>query len=844
MRRILAKTMIIVLVILFSVEPIFANPNRENGKSQSSDSTSSSVSGGVPSSESAGSSGSSGAESSVTGPQDYWIVQNGDGTTSMVPSTSENLKPTGTIGKKTLNSDGSLKSVEYFDEGESWMGEWIRDIADAIDQIVFRISLAIHPFPTSMFQLYGLTASRSNLHSVGLTMSPEEDNIHNFNPNYLLISNNYYDSNNLKINDVTVTTNGASISTGNSLNNWKLPIAENEKTTGEAMLQFTKWKTIVMLFATCFAAEILFMAVYGYATGSSEDGDSSLMKNVAKKIAITLMLMVLVSALPFLLEAFRIGLFEIAENFYGEAAYRSYNELAVQGVISSWDIPVDSSGHMKDANIFKLPGLFLRSMRDMFVRTTSDPMDRALSKQMEKSDAKPSLNTLFIKLVVWLMITIYRFLMFFVTLKATIHIAKNILEVYLLLSLVMILVPFSVFTPLKTLGSKCVMSLVSNLVECFIILVIILTIIPAIKITIVTLLDYSLELSIPSTSMINTPYYKNYVDPPYNLKMIAGDGYVAVMAHTGIVGNKIGICWTYEKKGYESVPGLKDIFDAENVWVVMDISKIKGDPQTGKFEGLTKDHILEIRDIDTPIVQNDYTLSYDNYVITVAENGGNSEAEYRDIYLLPTENTQYDMWKYTLAGQFASALYDSKATLYNWAPDMPDREDRLQDVWNAMLKPSNEEWGYSTILQTLGCLLSPIDPYDVTFTNDPRVGNNPSSEVTEYSSSGKMTDKEATSFMFLQLTLVFLGLFLPSYFVQQSTQITNALMNGSAGMESLANAMGQTLSKAVGMTGKLISAGLSVVGNLAGAAMGMSTKAPSSKGNEQSTLSSMTDQNG
>ena len=99
--------------------------------------------------------------------------------------------------------------------------------------------------------------------------------------------------------------------------------------------------------------------------------------------------------------------------------------------------------------------------------------------------------------------------------------------------------------------------------------------------------------------------------------------------------------------------------------------------------------------------------------------------------------------------------------------------------------------------------------------------------------------------MFLQLTLVFLGLFLPSYFVQQSTQITNALMNGTAGMESLANAMEHTMSKAVGLTGKLLSMPFSIAGNAAHAALGgKPEEGAASKGNEQTTLSSMTDPNG
>ena len=837
MKTFLYKLPLVMLMVMFIVQPVFANPNRENGKSQTSTSTSSGANNGV--SPSTGTI-NTGTPSTISTPEKKWLVSDGNGGTREVDYVSADIVPAGAIGYKIYKDNGDI-DFEYMDEAESWLGAWIGDIAKAIDQIVFRIALGIHPFPVSIFQLYGLSVTQTNLHSVNLTMSPTEDKIHSFNTDYLLISNKYYNSRYLDINRQSISTSDTS---GSSLNGWKLPIAESEDYTGEDMFQFTKWKTIAMLFATCFAAEILFMAVYGYATGSSEDGDSSLMKNVAKKIAITIMLMVLVSALPFLLEAFRIGLFEIAESFYGEAAYKSYSELAGDGIISSSDIPVDKDGRLKDANIFRLPGLFLQSMRDMFARTTSDPMDRSLSKQV-KNIGDSKIRSLLVKGFVWILIVVYRFLMFFVALKATIHIAKNVLEVYLLLSLVMILIPFSVFTPLKTLGSKCVMSLVSNLVECFIILVIILTIIPAIKITIVTLLDYSIELSIAGTSMIDTLYYKSWTDPPYHLKMIAGDGYVAVMAHTGVVGNKIGICWTSEKKGYSSIPELKEIFNAENVWVVMDISKLSGDPTRGGFKGLTKDHVLEAKELHTPIVEGNYTLSYDDYVITVVQNGGAASEETDKIYLLPTENTKNDMWRYTLAGQFASAMYESEAILYNWAPDMPNREDRLQSIWNKMLNPSGEEGKYDIIIYTLACLLTPFDVSNVTFTKNAMDDSNPSSEVTEYTNSGMLTNNEVTSAMFLQLTLVFLGLFLPSYFVQQSTQITNALMNGTAGMESLANAMEHTMSKAVGLTGKLLSMPFSIAGNAAHAALGGKPEGgAASKGNEQTTLSSMTDPNG
>ena len=814
MRRILTKTMIIMLIVLFTIEPLFAGGGKEDGKSETSSSTSGTNPGTNPGTNSVNTT----TDTTATGSQDYWIVANGDGTLTMVPYTNGNIIPPGAVGKKTLLEDGKVK-VDYFNESESWLGESIGDIAKAIDQIVFRIALAIHPFPVSMFQLYGLTAFGNNLHGVDLTMKPTEDKIHSFNTDYLLISNEYYKSSYLKVNDVTVATEGVSVGTGNSLNRWKLPIAEGEGLTGENMFEFTKWKTIVMLFATCFAAEILFMAIYGYATGSSEDGDSSLMKNVAKKIAITLMLMVLVSALPFLLEAFRVGLFEIAESFYGQAAYKSYSELAGAGYINAKDIPVDSDGRLTEKNIFKLPGMFLLSMRDMFARTTSDPMDKALSKQMLKSDAEEGLRSLFVKLVVWILITIYRFLMFFVTLKATIHIAKNVLEVYLLLSLVMILVPFSVFTPLKTVGSKCVMSLVSNLVECFIILVIIITIIPAIKVTIVTLLNYTIEITVSGTSEITATYQlgSSPTVEKHNLKLVTGDRFVVLFAETGEAKNKMAICWTpvgadgSEAPGYEKNEDLKTVVKGEGAWLVMDISNLTPLTSSAESPYVSDTNIRDFYEITTPnvnkITGNTIVLNEADRCITWGENGKSTYNS--DSFSTALINDAKKGVKPTLADNFGRGLLS--ALPYDWNSTMPQRETRTQEIWNLMIGEGSEN---VMMRQALAKLINP------TWTDINLISINDVSQVKEYASDGNtMTDDQITSAMFLQLTLVFLGLFLPSYFIQQSTQITNALMNGTAGMESIANAMEQTVSKAVGLTGKFLGMPFSLAGNIADAAM-------------------------
>ena len=148
---------------------------------------------------------------------------------------------------------------------------------------------------------------------------------------------------------------------------------------------------------------------------------------------------------------------------------------------------------------------------------------------------------------------------------------------------------------------------------------------------------------------------------------------------------------------------------------------------------------------------------------------------------------------------------------YDWNSTMPQRETRTQDIWDLMVGEGSEN---VMMRQALAKLINP------NWTDISLVSINDVSQPKEYASDGNtMTDDQITSAMFLQLTLVFLGLFLPSYFIQQSTQITNALMNGTAGMESIANAMEQTVSKAVGLTGKFLGMPFSLAGNIADAAM-------------------------
>ena len=166
-----------------------------------------------------------------------------------------------------------------------------------------------------------------------------------------------------------------------------------------------------------------------------------------------------------------------------------------------------------------------------------------------------------------------------------------------------------------------------------------------------------------------------------------------------------------------------------------------------------------------------------------------------------------------LAENFAEGLLKSGAISFDWNSTMSQRETLTEDIWKSMVGTMENPENVSKTMK--GALSKLVDPdwdnmdkiYVYDFTN-----------VKEYSTDGKtITEDQTTSLMFLQLTLVFLGLFLPSYFIQQSTQITNALMNGTAGMESLANAMEQTMSKTIGLTGRALGMPISLAGNIADA---------------------------
>ena len=711
-----------------------------------------------------------------------WITVDGNGNVNKIDEkgTTNLVPPLDAIGAEYVDASGNVVLTEYFETDEVWLGNWINYISSAMNQVVFRIALALHPFPNTMFSLYGLDLGVTAAGTVSLTMKPDAKSFNNFETKQLLISNQYY-------------TTSRAIKTADGMQGGYVPMAESNSSTDPSPLQKQKWSLVTMLFVSCFVAEILFTAIYGYATGSSEEGGASLLKNIAKKCAVTLVLFVLVSALPFLLEAFRYGLFKIAYGFYGEAANGYENELAARGY--SRENLVNDAGEV--TNIFELPGFFLQSMKSFFAKSGSSLIKNSLSNYMAGSTGEGKSQSLITHCVTWILSLIFRFVMFVMILKCAIHIAKNILEVYILLGLVMILTPFAVFTPMKTLGAKCIMSLISNVIECFIILVIILTVIPAVKMTTVSMLAMINSLSSAGTykeSIDYTTMVSNYpIGDENKLNFIAGDGFVMAICSLGSKGDKVA--FTYSPQYPEGNKSMTEIKRAEGVKFEINFSEASmvEDLVPGgkvKVDAWDKGLKAKISVKDGKLYEGDNTSSYDVF---------------KDSGLLKMIATS--VWWY---GGFVPGIMKNetfnvqtalgKAMTHFWELNETDNCANLEKELYALTMFNDNAPKYTS---------QSYAQYKIKTCNVQRN----SSGVKEYVMTA--TTDSVTALMFLQFTLIFMSMFLPCYFVQQSTHITNSLLNGTAGLESLANATSDVIGRTSRGIQRAAGGLVSGVGNIA-----------------------------
>lgn len=303
-------------------------------------------------------------------------------------------------------------------------------IANTFDTATGTFAMALSPFPSILERFYSEDPTTMNgsfekgLQSGSITPS-----------NSLLISEGYYSE--AEENAVTITVGGHTF-------------------TGKTPdMQKKSWNMISLLFMVFFAAEIIFSTIYGYLT----DRDTSVLKDVITKGVLCILLYLLVSALPFLIEGFRVGFFMMARTITG---------------IDSVNAPAGSAralmvSRMQNSTVFEYPGLLIRNLS--YTIENLDPENVGGINLYDYVDMPGwdwltgffvRLFYLFIKIIASILIIFTAF-----------HVMLNVCEVYLLLGITACVTPFVVFSPLKFLGEKAVMSLFSNMMELFVIIVVI-----------------------------------------------------------------------------------------------------------------------------------------------------------------------------------------------------------------------------------------------------------------------------------------------------------------------------------------------------------------------------------
>ena len=190
------------------------------------------------------------------------------------------------------NGGKEYKEVENASSNIGIIGQTLQGIGTVFGSATKSIVLALHPFPNILTSFYGFVDGKYTSTYDG-----------SFDSDMLLTSKNYYTNSKYSQTGKDERTGQAQVTIYGSEDD--LVISETDASTGE--LQKRRWTVTSYLFVIFFAAEVIFTAVFGYI--APQDENASPLRQIGVSAAMTLMLFILASALPFLLEAVRYGLF-------------------------------------------------------------------------------------------------------------------------------------------------------------------------------------------------------------------------------------------------------------------------------------------------------------------------------------------------------------------------------------------------------------------------------------------------------------------------------------------------------------------------------------------------------
>ena len=598
------------------------------------------------------------------------------------------------------------------------INQLISSIGSAFTDLTTSVMLGLHPFPNILLQFYETKDGKIVDASVDYSMSTS------------LISNEYYD-----LSGWATTDDGFVQLTGAEGEGKGFYISEDTSKKNSPKQQ-TRWSIISYLFVVFFAAEIIFTAIFGYI--APQDENASLFRQIGVSAAMTIMLFLLCAALPFLLEAVRYGLFNIAKEFVGQN--NNFPE-----------------------TMFGLPAKFMTDMAKLMQNVFwGNDIQDVMSGSTTLASVKLGILG---SLLCGIMFIIFEFVLCMTIIKAGLHIVVNLVEIYILLSVVMLTLPMSVFTPLKSVLRKGVYSLLNNLLECFILCLMVLIVIPACQ----NALSGVIKLQ---------EIYSNYAERNINLALngtvTLQDGTTTTEIFWSLVPQAVSDTEYYivlqwqgttdllnDKKGYVAYKDLSEGFLSvlknstypENQYYYIDFKNVDGaenisqDASPEMYGGVVSTNYTDLNEFlkayAAQTIKRFKSIAYEQYM---RYSGFNS--------LIPKDKTD--------------SSYKRQANMYL---------DSYQNLFVGIHSTKH------------------VETY--VYFNE-----NATNEIE--TSAGNLR-------MIAGLVICWLVVYLPCYFVQQSTQIVNALSSGNAGPESLSNALSQDM--------RGVQQGLTVAANVAKSAV-------------------------
>ena len=292
---------------------------------------------------------------------------------------------------------------------------FIWTISNTLDKITEGLCLTLSPFPQAINLFYEKDLSSSG--------------------------RNTYDTYAIEDEDVFMSRNTKSVEASAFNMNVKTKTAESQK------------KTVNMVFViigSLFLAETILTIVYSYVTG----GEEPVLKTLMAKFVTAIMIGALLMALPFLMEALKYGFRKAVE-------------------ILAWD---NLSGDIKilgdaigEVSTFHYPGLYFRLVTDQL-------------KHLDLTSAGVSFDGFILGPVqtgiAWLIFMVVKLGIVMIALFTSLHIAFNVIEIYILIPIALILLPWQLFKPLSFIGSGVIKSLISNIIQVTVISFVILAIVP------------------------------------------------------------------------------------------------------------------------------------------------------------------------------------------------------------------------------------------------------------------------------------------------------------------------------------------------------------------------------